>query len=365
MKRVLVLVLFLCGSTAFAQESTIRILGAYPSHLNLSAPRMTAGLRAIEIAWNSSGLPAAAVTTVQTLNQAVALPVSYPGLPATNNDIGAQAYQQASIQALRRAWRADVIVLFSDRTDNCGVAVRRWYDGNFVPGAQGLDLRYRHEHYIGVVSVLNCPDVVAAHEFGHLLGGGHAVTQGRLYPDARAWKWFQLFYFPGNPLPFYLPHATALYDSTDAPEPPIVIRHVEYSRNSAGRGDAGHQNVRTLSMTARSVANFYEYPTNEPPILNPPINLYGIDLGCVDGVNTRHDLYWSDDPATNVPVDRYEVWKSQPIGQPFVFGWTVYGPFSQSYVSGATARARANACSGATCSALSQTYYDAAPACNF
>ena len=111
------------------------------------------------------------------------------------------------------------------------------------------------------------------------------------------------------------------------------------------------------------MANYYEYPSG-PPILNPPINVTGFNLGCVNGVETRHDLYWSDDPATNVVVDHYEIWKSQPVGQPFIYGWTVYGPFSQSYVSGATARARVKACSGASCSAMSVSYYDAVPVCS-
>lgn len=358
MKRALSLLLLLYGTAGFGQETTIRILGTYPSGLSLSASRMTQQLQAIATSWNNSGLPGASVTTVQLLNQAVAVPVIYPGLPGTNDNIAATAYLEPSIKALRDAWKTDVIVVFTDRNDFCGVTYTQWDNSNFVANTQGLDLRYRNKWYISAVNPA-CYVNVAPHEFGHVLGGGHFVTGGRLYSDARAWR----FFVPG-PFPLVFWYGTALYDPGDAPTPPVVIPLLEYSRNSAGRGDATHQNVRTLSITARSVANFYEYP-NVPPVLNPPINLYGINLGCSDGVYTRHDLYWSDDPATNVPINFYEVWKSQPVGQPFIYGWTVFGPSSQSYVSGATARARVNACSGSTCSALSQTYYDANPVCNF
>jgi len=162
-------------------------------------------------------------------------------------------------------------------------------------------------------------------------------------------------------LAFYL--GTAIADVSDvAPWP--LIEQPQYSRNEPAYGDAGHRNARTLAMTARSIANFYEYPS-DPQVLNPPINLIGYDLGCYDDFYTRHDIYWQNDPATNVPVTHYELWYEQPIGQPYVYGWTSYAPYTPSYVWGATARDRIKACSGPSCSAMSASFYDAAPTCGF
>lgn len=356
MKIIVFMAALLLPASLLAQETTIRILGAYPSHLSLSSSQMSAHLQAVATTWNDSGLPGSAITTVQLLNGAVAVPVSYPTLPSTPGNTSEQAHTQASIQSLRHAWQADVIILFTNHTERCGAMATEWYNDNFSANAQGLDLRYRHQWYIPVVNP-SCETWVSPHEFGHAGGGGHAITGGRLYPDSRAW--INFLNIPEYSLLTYI--GTALADLSDRQfgDYPLV-NLLEYSR--AGSHGDGHDNARTLSMTARSLANFYEYPPT-PPVLNPPINLTGVNFGCVNGVETRHDLYWSNDPGTTAEITHYEIWKSQPVGNPFVYGWTVYSAYTQSYVSGATARARVNACSGAQCSALSASYYDATLAC--
>ena len=173
------------------------------------------------------------------------------------------------------------------------------------------------------------------------MGGGHAITGERLYSDGRAW--INFINLPEFSLVLYI--GTALADLSDREFGPYPLTNLlEYSRVGS-YGDDAHENARTLSITARSLANFYEYPPT-PPVLNPPINLTGVNFGCVNGIETRHDLYWSNDPGTTAEITHYEIWKSQPVGNPFVYGWTVYSAYTQSYVSGATARARVNACSG-------------------
>ena len=86
MKRLLLLLALLYANLGHAQETTIRILGVYPSQLSMVQADMTAQLQAIATAWNDSGLPGESVTTVQLLNSATAVPVSYPNLPGSNWD---------------------------------------------------------------------------------------------------------------------------------------------------------------------------------------------------------------------------------------------------------------------------------------
>ena len=362
MKRLLLLLALLYANLGHAQETTIRILGVYPSQLSMVQADMTAQLQAIATAWNDSGLPGESVTTVQLLNSATAVPVSYPNLPGSNWDTAPVAYQNPALTALRNSYQADVIILFTNYADHCGVTNHAWVNGNFLPTTQGMDLRYRNSWYISVVTPTNCPTWVAPHEFGHLLGGGHAVTGDRLYSDSRAY----LIYLTINIDPYgqiQLLYGTALVDPpSDATG--VVDNFRLYSRSSDGFGDDDHENVRTLKTTARSAANYYEYPT-APQVLNPPINVIGYNLGCYDNYYTRHDLYWQNDPATNVPISHYEIWYEQPIGNPYVYGWTTYSAYTPSYVSGATARDRVKACSGQTCSAMSSYFYDAAPTCGF
>lgn len=73
MKKFVLLILALNCSVALSQESVIRVLGAYPSHLNLSASEMTAQLQRIMLAWNDSGLPADSVITIQQYATKLAL----------------------------------------------------------------------------------------------------------------------------------------------------------------------------------------------------------------------------------------------------------------------------------------------------
>jgi Metallo-peptidase family M12 len=363
MRSILIALLLLSSFSASAQETTIRVLGAYVTGLSLSTSQMTAQLQGIVSSWNSSGLPATSVTTVQLLNGAVAVPVNYPGLPSTMEATAEAAYQQPALTSVRQQWQADVIILFrSPAAGKCGAASTFWYNGNFVPLTNGLDLRYRNTAYIGVVNP-GCFTPATAHEFGHLLGGGHATdTSSRLYDDARAFvRTSTDCNINRTPVCMTIYTGTALADYLDVPAGSSFSTTLQYSRIATGYGDAGHNNVRTLAVTARSVANFYPYPTNPVAILRPPVNVLGINYGCASNGTTRNYIFWQNDPATNVVVDRYEMWFSQPVTTFYQYGWTVFTPGTDSYVWGATARARPNACSGPTCSALSAEFYDAVP----
>jgi hypothetical protein len=100
------------------------------------------------------------------------------------------------------------------------------------------------------------------------------------------------------------------------------------------------------------------------PVLKPPVNLNAVNRGCIDGLRTRWDLYWANHPDTTAAVTHYDIWKSHPTSQPYVYGWTVYSTFSDSYLIGANARWRVNACSGGTCSELSPTSVEVFSMCS-
>lgn len=360
MRWVILVIGLVFTHISYGLETTIRILGVYPSHQSLAQADMTAHLQMIASAWNNSNLPTYSGVTVQLLNNAVAVPINYPWVESTTFATVEEVYtqpQQATFAAMRAAWQADVIVLYINATSGgCGASSTYWHDANgaFVPGGNGLDLRFRNSAYISV-AIPQCHELVSPHEIGHLLGGGHYLTPG-LYQDSRAST-----HTVGLPYPPY----TLVYGSIMSdPEDGILLRAYYYSQDFPGHGDANHNNVRAISTTASSVANYYEYPS-VPPVLNPPINLYGFMTGCQDGW-TGHDVFWQNHPATNVPVTHFEVWKSQPIGSANVYGWTVYVPYTPAWVIGADGRMRVKACSGYVCSAISTSFYDVtlSPACN-
>ncbi len=360
----LLLLFYSMSSLGQSQETTIRILGVYPISESYDSLKMKAQLQQIASTWNDTGLPSSSATTVTLLNLAVPVPVNY-ALPGTISIAAQTAHQDTAIRALRNAWQADVIILFAHRpNDLCGAAgVAHWIDGtaNFVPNSQGLDLRRRNYDYVAVVDP-NCYVQAAAHELGHLGGGGHATSQFGLYHDAKA-SVSTYYIFPDPEVGIiesYGALGTDLADRTDAPYP--IDRWGFYSD---GAWDAAINNKRSLATTARSLANYYEYPQG-PQVLNPPINLWGMNFGCQSDGSTRHDIYWSNDPNTNVELTHYEVWNEQPLGSLAVYCWTVYSEYTPSWVSGVTAQATVKACSGPACSARSLSYYLASPqACNW
>ena len=221
------------------QETSIRILGAYPSHISQSASAMSQHLQAIASSWTDSGLPSVSATSITLLNNGVAVPVNYPGMPGTATGTANQAWSVAAIQSLRASWQADVIILFTNHS-GCGATAVDWTNGNFVQNPQGLDLRYRGTRYISVVNPF-CDTWVSAHEFGHLAGGGHAAPGGGLYSDSRAYV--ELISIPEVSVYYWT--GTAIADPSDLTQwPPTLLYILTYSRNAAGFGNASQQNAR-------------------------------------------------------------------------------------------------------------------------
>lgn len=359
MRSILIWLLVLCSPAAHAQETTIRVLGAYVPTPGVSSSDITAQLRNIVTAWNDSGMPTAAATTIQLLNAGAAVSVAYPNMPSSIKETLNKAYlapQWSTMAGLRNTWKADVIILFrGPDAPVCGAAKTFFSTGQFVATFNGMDLTSQNSGFIAVVDP-GCYPATAAHEFGHLLGAGHAVTQGRLYDDSRAHiraLWTTCYSTPDDCWTWHW--GTAMADDTDVQNGHIETHAVQYSRNIPGYGDAGHKNVGALAKTARSVANYYQYPP-EATVLRAPINVFGTSLGC-----GWYRITWQNDPATNVPVDHYEVWYAQPVTNPYQYGWTVVAPFTEALVSGTSARAKAKACSGFSCSAMSISSFTAIP----
>lgn len=376
MKRILViLVLLFSVRSADALDTTIRVLGVYPSGTAIGMGYMQSQLSTLRQAWLNTGMPTSSGISIEIVNGETPIPVDLPGRPSTFQDLVTWANSQPGVVNARNAWAADVVILFSElmpdpTTRTCGTAQFAWINGNFVadPAAQGMDLRFRNQWYVAVVGQ-SCVPHAAAHEFGHLLGGGHEGSQAneRLYPDSRAYSTISCRMIRGEP--FCTQDTDVLGTPSECPRVGVDICrfNTRYSRNVPGEGDGAHQNARTFNQTAISVANYIAAPTAPEPILNPPINVHGFLIAACDQGWTRHQAHWSPDPRTNVPVTTYEIWGSQPDGSPLTFGWSVpvFQTFSDVFVIGADVRIFVKACTATRCSDLSVTNYLAQFVCGF
>jgi hypothetical protein len=126
-------------------------------------------------------------------------------------------------------------------------------------------------------------------------------------------------------------------------------------------------NQRTLSTTARSVANYRITGGGGGGggggcNLSTPTAVTGfLVASCSPFPYTQHQIAWLDNcPAAS---SHYEIWYSQPDGQPYIQGWTTTVSNTPAYVSGANARVKVSACNGAICTPLSASSYLAVDGC--
>jgi hypothetical protein len=360
MRRLLLPVLLLWTNSASAIDVSIRVLGVYPSHATGQVTYLAEQLTYLKDTWNNTGLHASSGIGVELVNGGQPIVAALAGMPATVVATPGWAAANPTIVQLRNSWQADVIVLLTTATDVCGAADQYFTNGQFFPDAQGMDLNGRNTSYVAVVST-GCGPLTAAHEFGHLLGGGHAATANnpRLYADSRA---YMRLVFEPWPINLTYDWATAVVSNGECPAlgGDFCIHQSYYSRNAPEHGNGNQQNARTFNITAKSVANYITPPTPPTPILNPPINVHGFLISNCDPPGwTRHQVHWSDDPQTNVQITAYEIWHSQPPGQPVQFTGTIspFQQFSDIYVTGANSQIYVKACSNAQCSALSASSY--------
>jgi hypothetical protein len=314
---------------------------------------------------------------------------------------------QSQAQNLLNVHAADIVLFFTPSiSDACGGAPQHnWgeptnpiFQDKFVPDGNGLDLRGQDIFYAGVVSTeLVCFRLeLGLHEFGHLFGAGHPAGAGHpdstfyLFPDSRA---IREYYLP------WVNWQTIMGVSYTA----------ETSMSFSGWTGAAN-NIRALTKTALSLANYRTGTGGAPPLLaqcndgidndSNGLTDYPNDPGCTSLADddesgappppppppppcnlstpfnvtgqqiaacipqppwTHHSVGWSDVcPGATL---FYEVWYSQPDGQPYTFGWSVSPQSTNAYVFGTHARVKVRACNAGSCSSLSSGSYLALSTC--
>ena len=274
--------------------------------------------------------------------------------------------------ALRTTHSADIMLLFTGSLTGywCGHAVQHnWtrisnqIPGQFVPEPSNplLDLTGQDDSYYAIVATSGtCPDLLAAHEFAHLLGTGHTkefALGDYLFDDSHA----ETVFTELDPLPEEPgggpPIGTITYgQKTIAAEGgnPPACHDMDVSctydhRFSSNDGVADAEG--TFEVTALSVAN-YRVPTQGCG-LEPPENFAAaLIASCNPPPYSQWVVTWTDGCPS--ATDYYEIWYQQPIINPPVFGWNSYIPASNVFITGAPSLIRAKACSNTGgCSSLS------------
>lgn len=398
MKKLLLIVACLVSASVHAQlEDEITVLGV-PLDPLANTTRAASYLNSIVNYWPA--VPTGA--TIKLANGGSLLSIQST---TTGTSVAQLSAAKGVLETQNLRNGADIVLFFTpSMTDACGYAPQlNWgpptsppFQNKFVQDVAGLDLRGRDAYYVGIISTSTpCfKPSLALHEFGHLFGGGHPTAPSSayfLYPDSRAYHEY------APPWVNWQTNLGTSYLATDS---------MIYSSWT------GKNNQRALTTTALSVANYRtggsggappvlaqcndgvdndsnaltDYPNDPgctgltdddesgapppPPIppppscnLSTPFNVTGQLLGVCDPQPpyTHHRVDWSDVcPAATL---FYEVWYSQPDGQPYTFGWSKSGQSSDAYVWGANSRVKVRACNGSSCSSLSSGSYLALSTC--
>jgi len=317
---------------------------------------MKTALNYFDGVWNNSGI----ITPVNILNNQNSIPLN-ASLIGSSVAQHQQAEGLQSLMDLRNNHGADVVVVFtSGMTDASGIApTQYWINSSipttFVPNGSGVDLRVKEDGYIALVDI-NCDLDVTAHELGHLFGAGHVTGSGGghpyLFDDSHA----DALYANIPQLNIFINYRTVVSDS-DA-ECANQVFPCQLQQNFSGRPD--HDNKKAVQTTALSVANYRQTPV----ILASPTNLWGYLVGsCSPPPYDHHRIFWSEG-GSNVAINHYEIFYSQPPTGSYIYGWTRSFESTDAYVAGLDASVKVRACTTTLCSNLSAGSYLATWGCD-
>jgi len=361
MKTSLVLSFFLMVSSlsAWSTDSEIKILSVYASNASTGTwiAKQKTALTYFDTVWDNSSI----VVPVNILNNQNSLPLNSQ-LSGSSVQQHQQAESLQSLIDLRNNYGADLVVVFTTGvSDACGVApTEYWINSSvpttFIPNSSGLDLRAKEVGYIALVDIA-CDLDVAAHELGHLFGAGHVTASGGSHPylfdDSHADA--QFFNFP-PPHSILINYRTIVSDT--GAECVNQVFPCTVLQNFSTR--TGRDNTKAVQTTALSVANYRQIPV----ILVPPTNLFGFLVGsCLPPPYDHHRIFWSEG-GSNVSIDHYEIFYSQPPTGSYIYGWSKSSEWTDAYVVGTNASVKVRACTTSLCSNLTSASYLATWGCD-
>lgn len=173
-----------------------------------------------------------------------------------------------------------------------------------------MDLRGQATEYIAIVATGRVCDTAvftAAHEFGHLLGGGHydAPTHLWLLPNSRAWG--KKFY--SNHINGWIGSVTALGQLGTSWCTGVKMCNRLRKYSDPAFGTSSNRNSETINLTARSVANYVQGAGSGGSGTEPK--------QCADGMDNDGDgLVDGADPQCSGPTDDDESGPPPPPPQP-------------------------------------------------
>ncbi len=376
MKRTFVLFfLALASFSAFSLDNKIRILSVYTPQVSGKTGLMDQQLDHLKDIWQNSNLiSSSGGITIEFANNGNHVPYPEDLMAAPMKNQVMEAFGQSHMTNLRAQYAADLVVIFTKPTEKCGAASSYWTGSGaaYLPKAStfGLDLRGANDKSYVVGVDPDCPRTVA-HEIGHVHGGQHFQEKLGLYSDSHAYSDETSIQIPGiGTISYYFQTSTADENITmecagsqvPPPQGPQACVPAPYYSNKGIMvgdnfyGDDEHENVRAISLTALSVANYW---MGDPPqqVLEPPVNLYGLLIGvCSPSPWTQHEILWQEGGST-APVEGYEIWYIQaPYSIP-VYGWTVTSESTPAFVYGAPATTFARTCNSSQCSGFASSFY--------
>jgi len=360
-------VLLLFSFPVFAVDTKITIIAVTTGGAN--AGNVTKNINYLKAHWPNNG-----GVTLKFVNGGVPFTLTTAIDTRDANTQLAAAMQRPNWNILRETNSADVMLLFTGEiSDKCGHAIQRhWAISNnapaqFMPNSSGLDLRGSNDSYFAIIATTNsdCPtEETAAHEFGHLFGGGHTKPLFEpipiyLYPDSHATATVSSIFLGG--MTGFIGTKTILAEtmvSLCRNHVPPVSCAVIPSYSSSG----GTNNQRAFTKTAKSVANYRTTPSNSGCVLQTPSNVLGSLVGvCLPFPVTQYLVNWQD--ACPSATSNYAVWFSQPDGAPYQLAGFSASTSTEIHVDGSSARIRIQACDGSQCSSLSASSFLAIDLC--